>query len=252
MYKNHLERRKILRGSFLKRNVFVAKCKGSPGRMLHAKTSKKCFINGTFIFLNSDKFDSKNKVCNDEWTDLCESYSPLEPGQQGLFNHESNENENEDEFFLSVPVDQLTFDDCSICLEKLNNGEAVSQLTRCVHQFHTDCIQGASDVEQRCPVCRVCGPNYEGDCPPGRMKWKVSNKLKGMLAGYEDCEVIVIGYQINGGYQDARHENPGVWYDGVVCEAYLPDNNAGNRVLEMLKNAWTMKKTFTIGRNKII
>ena len=36
-------------------------------------------------------------------------------------------------------------------------------------------------------------------------------------------------------------------HDGVYQHAYLPDNTEGNKVLELLKKAWVMKLTFTIG-----
>ena len=263
MYQVYLERRKLLRNKFLKKEVYVSNCKTSKSKILHVKSSIYVSINGTYFFLNSKSFDSKDKVCNDEWTDICEDYdSELEAGQQVLLNYESNQNENADEFFISVPVDQVNSDDdCDICLEKLNNGNTVSKLTRCVHVFHTECIQKASEFTQRCPICRVCGPNMEGNCPPGRMTWKVIDNLKETpeyescedmkehLAGYEDCKVIKIEYEMNEGFQDDRHPNPGVWYDGTSRDAYLPDNSEGNRVLEMLKVAWKMKKTFTIGRS---
>ena len=48
----------------------------------------------------------------------------------------------------------------------------------------------------------------KGNCPIGKMMWKVSKIPKEKLAGYEDCEVIVVRYEINGGGQDHRHQNP--------------------------------------------
>ena len=179
-----------------------------------------------------------------------EHYNSLDPGEQALFNYGIEQTKNYEEFFVPAPINNVTPNgDCDICLESLKNGEPVSRIIHCIHEFHTDCIQQASKVTQRCPVCRVGGPNMEGNCPPGRMTWKVSKNLKGILAGYDECEVIVIKYEMNGGVQDHRHQNPGVWYDGVTWEAYLPDNPEGNRVLEMFKNAWKMKKTFTVGRS---
>ena len=89
----------------------------------------------------------------------------------------------------------------------------------------------------------------EGNCPPGQMTWEVSDRLKGRLAGYEDCKVIVITYTMNGGYQDYRHQNPGAWYNGAGWTAYLPHSPQGRRVLELFKQAWKMKRTFTIGKS---
>ena len=61
--------------------------------------------------------------------------------------------------------------------------------------------------------------------------------------------MIKICYEMNGDYQDSRHQNPGVWYSGMAWNAYLPDNPEGNRVLELFKKAWKMKRTFTVGRS---
>ena len=174
-------------------------------------------------------------------------YSALKRDEQALFNYGTEDQAASDEEFF-VPINKVTSnEDCDICLESLKNGKGVSRITRCVHEFHTDCIQKAMKYAQKCPVCRVCGPKLKGNCPPGRMTWIFSKTLK--LAGYEDCGVIAIRYEMNGGVQDHRHPNPGVWFDGVTRDAYLPDNPEGNRVLELFKKAWKMKKTFTVGRS---
>ena len=243
MDKEYSNKRNSIRDKKLKSKVLKQ-------NKIRIKSWKALIKNSSFSVLNSNLVDLKDKVCNDERTEICEDYEPLEAGQQTLFNYESNQNGEADEFFFSMPVDQLTSDDdCDICLEKLKNGNAVSKLTRCVHVFHTDCIRAACNVVQRCPICRVCGPNLEGNCPPGRMTWKVDDDFDEKLAGYENCKVIQITYEMNGGYQDGRHSNPGVWYDGAIWDAYLPDNSEGNRVLELFKKAWKMKKTFTVGRS---
>ena len=174
-------------------------------------------------------------------------YPFLYPWQQAIFNYDWENYEASDEFFIPLQG-SFNFDDvCNICFESKNNGLEVSKMTRCSHQFHTKCIREASEFEQRCPVCRACGPKMEGDCPPGRMMWEVSDLLTGALAGYEDCKVIVITYTMFGGYQDYRHQNPGLGYTGAEWKAYLPDNPQGRRVLELFKVAWKMKRTFTIG-----
>ena len=176
-------------------------------------------------------------------------YPPLHPSQQAIFNCGWENHESAHKFFVPLQGPFNSDDECTICLESVNNGKEVSEMTRCSHHFHTECIQAASKVDQRCPICRACGPKLEGNCPPGRMVWKVSDKLRGQLAGYEDCKVIVITYQMNGGIQDGRHQNPGVVYAGRRSMAYLPDNPQGRRVLELFKQAWKMKRTFTIGRS---
>ena len=260
MYKKYLEKRKSIKSNFLlpkRKLISKAKKVKIPKPCIKSlkvsNQSNSFFMSPGLVFPNSIFCCAKGKVCNDEWTDVDEHYLPLETGEQALFNYETNNAENSGEFFVPVPTDQINSEDeCDICMEKYNNGKEVSRMTRCVHMFHTHCIQKACEASQRCPVCRVCGPKMEGNCPPGRMSWKVDDKLykdgKG-LAGYEDCKVIQIRYEMNGGYQDSRHQNPGVWYSGMQWPAYLPDNSEGRRVLELFKKAWRMKKTFTVGRS---
>ena len=190
-----------------------------------------------------------NEEHDGSWTDVCEDYSPLKPGQQAIYNYGSETEENARKFFVPFSGELSSDDDCEICMESMNNGMEVSKITRCVHKFHTKCIRDACKVSQRCPICRVCGPKMEGSCPPGQMVWEVRDELKGQLAGYEDCRVIVIKYTMNNGIQDDRHQNPGVFYQGMQWKAFLPDNSQGNRVLELFKQAWKMKRTFTIGRS---
>ena len=248
MHRVHLKKRSDRKLSNLqklmskKTNKF--KCKSEKKSKLLAKNfaGQSHYTN----FLTSDT----SEVSSGSWTDICEVYSPVKKGQQVLYNYDCNGNENSDDFFVPLLDDEINpGDECEICLEDMNNGVAVSKITRCVHRFHTDCIRRACMVCQRCPICRVCGPNMEGNCPPGRMVWEVSDKLKGKIAGYENCGVIVITYTMNYGVQDDRHQNPGAFYEGIRWTAYLPDNLQGNRVLGLFKQAWKMKRTFTIGRS---
>ena len=268
MHKYQIAKRHFLRDMFLRKiHVYSHVHKGS---LKQGKWYKKNMRSNSYIrkvvksrsFFITEPYDYlkkkykfrkfKNKVCNDEWTDINENYCRLNEGEEFLLNYDTVEKENSGEFFVPVANDQITSeDDCDICMESFNNGKEMSRMTRCVHMFHTHCIKKACETSQRCPVCRVCGPSLEGNCPPGRMSWKVVDNLygDGRLAGYENCKVIVINYEMNGGYQDSRQQNPGVWYSGMEWCAYLPDNPEGNRVLELFKKAWKMKKTFTVGRS---
>lgn len=45
---------------------------------------------------------------------------------------------------------------CSICLVELEKEDAVSQLSRCMHVFHTDCIDKWIQRDHfTCPLCRT-------------------------------------------------------------------------------------------------
>ena len=176
-------------------------------------------------------------------------YTTVEPSEEVLRNYGVIQAEQACEFFVSIEAEECKFENCEVCLNELKNGEAVSRMTRCVHEFHTSCITEAASHAQRCPICRVCGPKMEGNCPPGQMKWKINKNLKGKLAGYPNCDVIEIKYEIDNGVQDLRHPNPGKGYEGVEWSAFLPDNPQGRRVLELFKQAWKMKRTFTVGKS---
>ncbi|KAJ6937597.1 hypothetical protein NC652_012039 [Populus alba x Populus x berolinensis] len=45
---------------------------------------------------------------------------------------------------------------CSICLVELEKEDMVSQLSRCMHVFHTDCIDKWIQRDHfTCPLCRT-------------------------------------------------------------------------------------------------
>ena len=44
---------------------------------------------------------------------------------------------------------------CAVCLESYSSGKLVSQLERCKHKFHYDCIVTWSEVQPTCPLCRA-------------------------------------------------------------------------------------------------
>ena len=61
--------------------------------------------------------------------------------------------------------------------------------------------------------------------------------------------MIVISYKFSDGIQGSDHPNPGKRYSGTNQTAYLPGNQEGRKVLELLKKAFQQKLTFTIGRS---
>ena len=199
------------------------------------------FCKTSNVFNNQNKNNNKNVPSS--------KYTRVKPDEQVLFNYDADQAEKACDFFATIEVETCKFEVCQVCLNELNNGEGVSRMTRCVHEFHTSCIENAAEHAQKCPICRICGPKMEGNCPPGRMKWRVDKSRRGRLAGYPDCDVIEIKYEINRGVQNNRHPNPGKEYEGVEWSAFLPDNPQGNRVLELFKRAWKMKRTFTVGRS---
>ena len=247
MYWNRLKKRLKRKECYSRKNMKPYK---TAYQMMKWKMMKyKMMINLKASQWHYRNFYPYQEKTESPWMEIYDDYAPLKPGQQAILNYDCKNNEAADEFFVPLSGKCNSNDDCEVCLEKMSNGSEVSKMTRCVHKFHTKCIQDACKISQRCPVCRVCGPKMEGNCPPGQMMWEVIDELKGRLAGYEDCKVIVITYTMFGGIQDDRHQNPGVFYQGMQWKAFLPDNSQGNRVLELFKKAWKMKRTFTIGRS---
>ncbi|KAJ7374750.1 E3 ubiquitin-protein ligase dtx3l [Desmophyllum pertusum] len=45
-----------------------------------------------------------------------------------------------------------------------------------------------------------------------------------------------------------QHPNPGQPYSGLFCTAYLPDNSAGQELLNLLRRAFDARLIFTIGK----
>lgn len=46
------------------------------------------------------------------------------------------------------------------------------------------------------------------------------------------------------------HPNPGQRYRAVYREAYLPDNEEGQEILQLLKRAFDQKLIFTVGQSR--
>ncbi|GMT32032.1 hypothetical protein PFISCL1PPCAC_23329, partial [Pristionchus fissidentatus] len=139
--------------------------------------------------------------------------------------------------------------DCSVCMDSLRDGdEEVVQLTACGHQIHYQCfVDYLSNANRRC--CWICG-NYfwlpQGNMPHGTMTHSV---LAGhSIEGHADGQgVICIEYSFRSGTQGPQHPRPGVPYSGTRRSAYLPNNEAGRKVLRLLEKAFECKLTFTVG-----
>lgn len=58
-----------------------------------------------------------------------------------------------------------------------------------------------------------------------------------------NCETIVINYHMKAGTRNGKH------YPGTSRTAYLPNNEEGREVFELLKEAFNRKLIFTVGRS---
>uniref|UniRef100_A0A669PCF4 E3 ubiquitin-protein ligase n=1 Tax=Phasianus colchicus TaxID=9054 RepID=A0A669PCF4_PHACC len=135
-------------------------------------------------------------------------------------------------------------DTCPICMEKINDKE---MLTKCKHAFCKSCIKMALEYKQTCPVCNTVYGVMQGDQPEGRMHFK---RISAPLPGYPGYGTIEIEYIMESGIQTQNHPNPGKPYCGIVRKAYLPDNEEGVEVLQLLRRAFNQKLIFTVGNSR--
>lgn len=156
-------------------------------------------------------------------------------------------------------------EDCIICMETLTTPSgysetsesksikptAVGKLKKCGHIFHQLCMfemysNGNKDGSLQCPSCKTIYGEKTGTQPKGKMEIYL---IPQSLPGHQDCGTIHIIYTINPGIQGPEHPNPGRPYStrGFPRHCYLPDNDRGRLVLELLKVAWARRLIFTIG-----
>lgn len=156
-------------------------------------------------------------------------------------------------------------EDCIICMEKLSSPsgyadacecstikpETVGHLTGCQHSFHMLCMlamysNGNKDGSLQCPSCKTIYGEKTGTQPKGKME---VSTFPQSLPGHRDCGTIQIVYHISRGIQGPEHPNPGMPYTarGFPRYCYLPDNEKGRKVLELLRVAWKRRLIFTVG-----
>ncbi|XP_065054511.1 probable E3 ubiquitin-protein ligase DTX2 isoform X1 [Rhopilema esculentum] len=159
------------------------------------------------------------------------------------------------------PCDSVDEDEqCCICLDELRitsssfgaaSSNSVIKLQGCGHKFHEYCLvqcydNGPKADSIQCPVCKIIYGVKQGNQPPGQM---TVARIPGSVPGYNGYGCIQITYNIQPGIQGPAHPNPGRPYhlNGFPRVAYLPDNDKGRKVLQLLQTAWNRKLIFTIG-----
>lgn len=167
-------------------------------------------------------------------------------------------------YMEKVPV--VPDEDCIICMERLScpsgyevpaecsqslQPNTVGKLTKCGHTFHMLCMlamynNGTKDGSLQCPSCKTIYGEKTGTQPKGKME---IYSIPQSLPGHPDCGTIQIIYNIPPGIQGPEHPNPGQPYTcrGFPRFCFLPDNDKGRKVLELLKVAWTRRLIFTVG-----
>ncbi|GAB1611268.1 protein deltex-like [Argonauta hians] len=150
-------------------------------------------------------------------------------------------------------------EDCCICYEKIDQpsgyGDGIDKesvkLKRCGHFFHRLCLyamynNGHKDDSIQCPTCKTIYGKKLGNCPDGEMEFVT---IPESLPGYQNTATIRILYDIKAGIQGPEHPNPGKRFTtkGFPRCCYLPENDKGRKVLNLLIKAWKRRLIFTIG-----
>ncbi|XP_048582474.1 E3 ubiquitin-protein ligase DTX4 isoform X2 [Nematostella vectensis] len=151
-------------------------------------------------------------------------------------------------------------EECAICIEKLSKVSGfcqtasstlpkVKQLTKCNHCFHEECLlellKNSKGGCIQCPTCKTIHGHKIGTQPDGSM---TVHSTSHSLPGYPDCGMITIRYDFRPGIQGPEHPHPGNRYhtSGFPRTCYLPDNQKGQKVLRLLREAWSRRLIFTI------
>ncbi|XP_066277094.1 uncharacterized protein [Branchiostoma lanceolatum] len=132
-------------------------------------------------------------------------------------------------------------DDCSICMSDITDPKSLP----CKHTFCRECIDKALSYKSQCPMCNTIVGELKGDQPPGRMEWEIYRWTR--LPGYEKYGAIVVNYYFPSGTQGPDHPNPGRYFSGTSRRAYLPNNEEGRELAQLLKRAFDNRLVFTIG-----
>ncbi|CAB9500114.1 Probable E3 ubiquitin-protein ligase DTX2 [Seminavis robusta] len=145
-----------------------------------------------------------------------------------------------------------TSEECLLCHESLRVKGRSVRLIGCGHKFHHGCLVAVSNKDSanalRCPNCLVPTGEPQGKCPSGTMK--VSSDMQQKLCVSHEQNsfgTYTITYTLPVGVQQVYHDNPGQLYAATERQAYLPQNEQGDKLLRRLKYAWTKGLVFKIG-----
>uniref|UniRef100_A0A1A8DFS7 E3 ubiquitin-protein ligase n=1 Tax=Nothobranchius kadleci TaxID=1051664 RepID=A0A1A8DFS7_NOTKA len=166
-------------------------------------------------------------------------------------------------------VAEVPEEDCIICMDQLSSPssyetspssedgvqsvlpDTVGKFITCGHTLHMLCMlamynNGTKDGSLQCPSCKTIYGEKTGTQPKGKME---IYSIAQSLPGHPDCGTIQIIYSVPPGVQGPEHPNPGQLYTcrGFPRFCFLPDNDKGRKVLELLKVAWMRRLIFTVG-----
>ncbi|XP_045080059.1 probable E3 ubiquitin-protein ligase DTX2 isoform X2 [Coregonus clupeaformis] len=148
----------------------------------------------------------------------------------------------------SRPAGSKTHSSSSVRRAKRQHRTAPAQKPEDVIHRYMEEVASAQDEDGslQCPSCKTIYGEKTGTQPKGKME---IYSIAQSLPGHPDCGTIQIIYSIPPGIQGPEHPNPGQPYTcrGFPRFCFLPDNDKGRKVLELLKVAWTRRLIFTVG-----
>lgn len=146
-------------------------------------------------------------------------------------------------YSIVTPSDEA---ECTICMNRLCEGDEPTAQLECGHRLHLGCLTEAAKRKTACPVCRKPFQQETpiGHMPSGTMACSRSPHLT--CSGFAPGS-IVIRYSFASGTQQVYHPNPGQRYHGTTRVAYLPDSSEGRDLLRRLQEAFRHGLTFAIG-----
>ncbi|XP_070575133.1 uncharacterized protein [Ptychodera flava] len=166
----------------------------------------------------------------------------------GSYSYEYDDDDNENFSLLSLSNDGIAVPsgkgDCDICID---SDVRLRKMQCCQKTMCDDCFERHFKTDPKCPYCAKAVAKVKGNQPRGKMDhW--TDKFHD-LPGYKGDGTIIVNYDFPDGKQKDNHPNPGQPYTGCRRKAYLPANEEGQEVLELLKRAFKEKVLFTIGRS---
>ncbi|KAL3886034.1 hypothetical protein ACJMK2_026058 [Sinanodonta woodiana] len=139
--------------------------------------------------------------------------------------------------------ESTTLQVCSICNKGRESGKLKE--ARCGHILCEACQE--AQVKPVCPICFVAYDILIGEQPKGAMGYKREVKC---LPGFEGYGTIVICYTFPPGIQSACDPNPGKPYKGLKQLAFLPDNEKGRLVFQLLSEAFQRGLLFKVSPHR--
>ncbi|XP_070574135.1 E3 ubiquitin-protein ligase DTX3L-like [Ptychodera flava] len=143
-----------------------------------------------------------------------------------------------------IAVDCRAKGDCEICADE---GVDLKSMKCCENTFCSKCFDRHFSFDGKCPFCTTIVLVRKGNQPDGEMSHTVNHSYH--LPGYEGAGTITITYSFPNGTQQSNHPHPGMPYYGTYRTAYLPANEEGKQVLQLLRRAFDMRHVFTVDKS---